>query len=192
MIDIKFKNEIISERIILKRPTLDFKTANMLFSYIEKNREHLEKWLPWVPNNTPETDSFSFLQSVQKGFETNTKGEYFIIEKSTGDFCGIIGIHVHNTPTKSEIALGYWQDKDKCGNGYITEAVQRAETEIFSQNIMRIIIENDTENIASVNIPKKLGYHLDGVLRSSFYSTYFKNYRDKNVWSKLNPSCHHR
>lgn len=188
MINIQIPKQIEGERIILSVPPLDFKTATTIYQIINRNRAYLRKWLMWVDHTQSPEDIFKFLQSVQTAFETKTKGEYTLIEKATGDICGFCGMHVHNKPENQHMSIGYWQDPAKCGHGYMREAVQLMENFCFSQNVMRLIIENDTENLPSINIPKKLGYHLDGVMRAAYYSNYFQNYRDKNVWSKLNPA----
>ncbi len=184
---IKFKDILDGEHITLKIPTANFETAYMLFDVINRNREHLGKWLPWVAKNTQPEHSYDFLQSIVKGFNENAKAEYFIYEKSTGDFCGICSAHTHFSPTHKYISLGYWLDKEKCGKGYMTEAVKLIEDDLFAQNTTRLIIQNDIENMGSINVPKRLGYHLEGIARADFYSEYLGSYRDIYTWSKLHP-----
>ena len=187
MNNIKFKEILAGEHITLKIPTANFETAHMLFSVVSRNREHLGKWLPWVAQNTQPEHSYHFLQSIVKGFNENTKAEYFIYEKSTSDFCGICSAHTHFSTTHKYISLGYWLDKEKCGKGYMTEAVKLIEDDLFAQNATRVIIQNDIENMGSVNVPKRLGYHLEGIARADFYSEYLNSYRDLYTWSKLHP-----
>ena len=188
MNNIKFKEILDGEHITLKIPTANFKTAHMLFNVISRNREHLGKWLPWVAKNTQPEHSYDFLQSIVKGFNENAKAEYFIYEKSTNDFCGICSAHTHFSPTHKYISFGYWLDKEKCGKGYMTEAVKLIEDDLFAQNATRLIIQNDIENMGSINVPKRLGYHLEGIARADFYSEYLGNYRDIYTWSKLHPN----
>jgi RimJ/RimL family protein N-acetyltransferase len=59
---------------------------------------------------------------------------------------------------------------------------------LFAQNTTRLIIQNDIENMGSVNVPKRLGYHLEGIARADFYSEYLGSYRDIYTWSKLHPN----
>ncbi len=68
------------------------------------------------------------------------------------------------------------------------EAVKLLEDDLFAQKAPRLVIKNDTENTGSINVAKRLGYHLDGVLRADFYSEYLQSYRDVNIWSKLHPN----
>ena len=70
----------------------------------------------------------------------------------------------------------------------MTEAVKAIEENLFSQNVPKLVIRNDTENSGSINVAKRLNYHLDCILRSDFYSDRLKSYRDVNIWSKLHPN----
>lgn len=172
-------------RIILRIPDATKKNAQIVFDAVAENKEEFRKWLPFPDKTNRAEDSFSFLQSVQKGFEQNERGEYFIFEKDTGDFCGIAGMFHEKSVHDDYWKIGYWQIKEKCGKGYVTEAVRAFENFLFENGVNRIEIKNDTRNIASANIPKRLGYHLDGVLRQTGYAPYFNDWRNVNVWSKL-------
>ena len=177
--------EIIGERIVLRIPDATFENAELVYQAVIDNKEEFRKWLPFPDKTKRPEDSFSFLQSVQKKFEQNESGEYFIIEKLTGDFCGIVSMMHKNNIHYSYWEIGYWQIKEKCGNGYMSEAVGYLEKFLFENDVNRIEIRNDTANAASANVAKRLGYHLDGVIRGARYSEYFENWRDTNVWSKL-------
>lgn len=66
------------------------------------------------------------------------------------------------------------------------EAVRLVENEFFSnENIIRIVIRNDVENIASANTTKSLGYKLEGIAVKEQWNTYLKKYRDMNHWAKV-------
>lgn len=187
MKNVIFKPKLESERLILQVPELTFENAQMLFETTNKNREHLEPWLPWISKVTEPCHSFVFLQNVIKSYLENKKAEYFIYEKSTGDFCGICSANMHDTLTQKYISFGYWLDKDKCKKGYMQETVKTIENNLFSQNVPKLVIRNDTGNFGSVNVAKKLNYHMDGILRSEYYSEKLKSYRDMYIWSKLHP-----
>lgn len=182
-----FKDQLTTERLILKTPSLDFETARMLFNVTERNRSHLEKWLPWIALCTSPVHSFEFLQSAVKSYNNGDKVEYFIYEKETSDFCGICSAKKHLSLTENYITLGYWLDKDKCGKGYMSEAVKTIEADMFSQNVPKIVIRNDTQNFGSVNVAKRLGYHMDCIYRAEYFSTHMNSFRDMYIWSKLHP-----
>lgn len=172
-------------RITLRIPDATFENAQIVFEAVKSNKEEFRKWLPFPDKTNCPEDSFQFLLSIQKAFEEGKNGEYFIFEKETGSFCGLCSMMHKKTIYDEYWEIGYWQIKEKCGKGYITEAIKALEDFLFKNGAVRIEIRNDTRNIASANVPKRLGYHLDGILRQTGYSTYFKNWRDTNIWSKI-------
>lgn len=184
MIELDLKEQLETERLILRIPEATFDNAQIQFATCDRNREHLRPYMNWISKTNVPEDSFGFLKHVQEDFKEGKKAEYWIVEKSTGDFCGLCSIHLHDGLYEYG-EIGYWQDEKKCGKGYITEAVKAIENNYFAQGLNRIEIRNDVENTPSINIPKRLGYHLDGVLRGAGSSDYFKGPRDINVWSKL-------
>lgn len=185
--NVQFPDELISEKVILQKPKADFKTATMVYACIDKNRDMLRPWLPWVDKTTAPEDTFCFLKETCSRFKENTACDYFVIERATGDFCGLCGIYIRRTSLSEYAKIGYWLDKDKQGHGYIGESVRLLEKMIFSQNIMRLIIQNDTANTSSARVAQRAGFQLESVMRAAHYSDYFKNYRNKNIWVKLNP-----
>ena len=74
---------------------------------------------------------------------------------------------------------------DAVGHGYMQEALKILEKEAFNAGLNRIWLWNDTQNIRSVNVTKRLNYHLDGVMRQDAWDEVHQRFRDTNVWSKL-------
>lgn len=184
MPSIKLSERLESERLLLRIPEATFENAQIQFKTTDRNRAHVGKWLNWVEKTQKPEDCFGFLNHVQESFTAGEKAGYWIIEKSTGDFCGMCSAALH-TDEQEYASIGYWLDISKCKKGYITEAVKMIEDNLFPQGLVRMEIRNDIENIPSANIPKKLEYHLDGILRQASTSSYFKTPRDINVWSKI-------
>ena len=50
---------------------LEERHAPALFKVVEREREHLREWLPWVDATKCEDDSLSFIRSVLEQFVTN-------------------------------------------------------------------------------------------------------------------------
>ncbi len=81
--------------------------------------------------------------------------------------------------------IGYWMARKMQGKGYMTKAVLLLEQVAFANGFNRLEIRNDPENPNSVNVAKRAGYHLDGILRQDRWNPYYKRFADTNVWSKL-------
>lgn len=181
IISFDWPNEFIGDRIILRIPEATFENAEKIFKLIDQNREHIRKGLAFPIKITRKEDTFQWLEHVQKAFKEQSKGEYGMYERSTGQLYGICTM-VRLYDFSYEIQ--YWLAEDKCGHGYMSEAVSLLEKFLFKNGVIRIQIRNEVQNVASGNIPKRLGYHLDGVLRQSHYSHYLNAYMDVNMWSK--------
>ncbi len=177
----EFKEEIIGDRIILRKYPVTFDMAQQIFALTDESRDCLRTFLPWPDLTVQPEDSFAFIYESNKAWKTKEKAEYGIWNKETGTLMGGIGImHFHDNDSAE---IGYWLATRFQGNGYMREAVQLLENEFFP-TLIRIVIRNDVKNIRSANVPAKIGYHLDGVMRSSL--KYLDgHYGDMNVWTKL-------
>ena len=54
---------------MLELRSFHIEMADDLFALVEKNREHLQKWLTWVPHNKSPSDSLSFFRDGPKSVE---------------------------------------------------------------------------------------------------------------------------
>jgi len=179
--------KIVSERIVLVRPyPASFELAKEIFEKVELSRKTLRDWLPWVDGTkTPEDEYMGWLVNwCEKNWKEGRGFAYLIRHKKTKAVLGAIDLMRYIEQNKSA-EIGYWLSDDAVGHGYITEAVHTLEKIGFEQGLNRIVIANDAENVRSVNVTKRCGYHLDGVMRKEQWSERWGSFRDHNVWSKL-------
>lgn len=177
----EFKDEIVGERIILKRHPLTFEMARDLFHVVDLSRDCLGVFLPWVQKTLKPEDSFSFLVSADTDWKNKTKAQYGIFNRETQEYMGIASVVHFNEFDSAEI--GYWLGTAFQRKGYMQEAVRLLEKE-FLPNLIHLIIRNDVDNLRSANVAEKLGYHKDGIIRSALkYPD--GHYGDINVWTKL-------
>lgn len=147
--------------IELRRIKPTFELATEVFAIVDQNREYLGQWLPWVAHTNSVTDEYDGLSHVYKDEWT-----YLIFKDNK--VIGSIGF-VKRSESKKKLEIGYWLDKKFSGQGIMTNAVKILEKVVFDTDDWRKIeIHCDTNNISSQNIPKRLDYHLDGVLRQDF------------------------
>lgn len=179
--------EIIeTERLLLVKPEQKFALAQEIFAAVEISRATLRQWLPWVDATLSPDDEYSsyLLNYCAANWQKHSGFPYIIRLKDTNDFIGSVDLMgADDKHHKGEI--GYWLCDNAVGHGYMQEAVLALEKTGFAQGLNRIIIKNDTRNLRSVNVAKRCGYHLDGVLRQDRWSEYSKMFVDTNVFSKL-------
>lgn len=112
------------------------------------------------------------VELLQAEFEKfkDTEIQLAIIEKSTGDYIGVVGLHSIN-PTchhaEFRILIG---EKDHWGKGLGTEALQMISAYAFDVlNLNKVWLGVSTANLRAFNSYKKAGFKKEGVLRQEIY-----------------------
>lgn len=176
---------ITTERLILQRPVVSMELAREIHTAVMASLKNLEQWLPWAKPTYTLDDEVKYLtENCDKGWKEKTNFAYIIRTKSDGRFLGVIDFIKIDEKNKST-EIGFWLQDNAVGNGYMVEAVLGLEKAAFAAGCERVEIENDARNIRSVNVAKRAGYHLDGIMRHQKWSDYDNMFIDINVWSKL-------
>lgn len=179
----KFKDELIGERITLKRLIPSQELAEIMFETIDANREHLRSWLPWEKPTLKVEDSFNYLTEHEKDYREGKKVGYGVYLDDK--YMGNIGFFDIDEKNKSG-EIGYWLSSEFGKSGYMTEALGVLEKEIFNNlGINRINIKCDEKNIGSKRVAEKCGYLLEGTLREDTYSEHFDDFRNTLFFSKI-------
>ena len=163
--------------------TWNQETAPSLFALIDSNREHLGRWLPWVPLVTTIADSEKFINDSLASWEQQRSLELGIWKGT--ELVGCIGLHeldrLHN-----KTSIGYWLGAEFQGQGFMTQAVQALVEYCFMERqFHRVEIRAAVDNEASRAIPERLGFTQEGILRDA--ELVAGRYLDTVVYSKLNP-----
>ena len=176
------RENILSERIALKRATFNVETAERIYATIDKCRDVFSPWLGWVEETHSQENILKFLEKVNVDWDNNAQ---FVYEIYMGKkFIGLISV-INVAWQHKRAEIGYWLDTDYTGKGYMSEAVVIIEKELFDNDFNRIVIHTDVLNQCSANVAIKAGYKFEGILRQNIYSISQKRYRDQNIFSKL-------
>lgn len=177
-------HEVHSERLTLKIPTNTPETAALFWKALQANRAVIREWFSWVDDIQTTTEAQKNIERLIQKFSTKKNAQYFIYEKDTGDFCGMVGF-MRYYPLHRRGELAYWMDARKQGKGYMTEALSALEKDLFNRGVNRISLHIDTGNVASEKMAKRLGYVLEGTLRDYIYSPQHGSHRDFHIFTKL-------
>ncbi|MBF0361150.1 MAG: GNAT family N-acetyltransferase [Oligoflexia bacterium] len=162
---LKFKEIIETKRLIIRK--YQQKRHEEIFNIIESERKRLEEFLPWTDLIKAPEDELKFIRQSFALWKKGTTFNLMLISKDTNEFVG--GIGIFNIKMKSESCeIGYWLAKEYEGKGLISEAVMALENYLFEIGFYRIEIRCSKHNSRSCNIPKKLGYTQDGILRKDY------------------------
>jgi RimJ/RimL family protein N-acetyltransferase len=127
---------------------------------IESSYPELRRWMAWA-QTVPSGDAMSAVIAVGvASFEADREWQYALREAASGELVGGAGLHRRGGPDALEI--GYWVRTDRTGRGYATSAARALTDAAFasSSECDRVEIHMDQANLASVAVPRKLGYRL--------------------------------
>ena len=149
----------INDKIRLELVKADM--AHVIFETINRDREYLRKWLPFVNYTLEVSDTERFLESVAN----SSKDEIFSIWYKE-EFAGLIGFKdTDRVNRKTEI--GYWLAKNMQGKGIITACVQKLCRYAFQKlKLNRVQIKVAEQNTRSEAIPRKLNFCFEGIERA--------------------------
>ncbi len=156
--------------------------AQDLFEVIDKEREYLLKWLPFVEYTKSVSDTERFVNTVVNA--PAEMFEYIFTIRKLDKFIGLIGFKdTDRVNQKTEI--GYWISEKSQKQGIVTKSVNRLCQFAFHKcNINRVQIKCAVGNTPSINIPKKLGFTLEGIERDGELLS-GDIFTDLEIYSKL-------
>ncbi len=141
--------------------------GEQLFLEIEKSRNVLCQWLPWVDSVKCQADSEITARSFYADYVL--RKNFNLVMSLNGRIIGGVGISDINW-TIRRMNIGCWCSVGYHGKGYVTEGVNAlAEFAFAHLNAQKLLIVCDSENTKSINVAERCGFTLEvealGVLR---------------------------
>ncbi len=138
--------------------------AEELCAAIDRNRQRLREWLPWVRDGFDIGATRRFLEGAIA--DNNMGIALTMMIRSKGVLCGAIGLHRFNLHRASSI--GYWIDAAHEGQGIVTRACRTiVDTGFRDYGLHRIEIQCAEDNSRSSAIAMRLGFTEEGLLRDA-------------------------
>ncbi|GAA1500257.1 GNAT family N-acetyltransferase [Streptomyces synnematoformans] len=155
--------------------------AAELAAFTDRNRAHLEPWLPWAHTVTDEESAQRFLQ-VYADKQARDAGRIFAI-RLDGALAGGMIYRLFDTEQGS-CELGAWLAPEAQGRGLVTAASRRMiDWAVGVRGLARVEWLVDPANKASIAVARRLGMTHEGTLRSLFEMAGTRH--DLQVWSLL-------
>jgi len=160
---------------------LEERHAPEVFAVVDRERNYLREWLPWVDMSTEVEDTLNFIKTSLQQFAGN---DGFSAGIWSGDeFIGGIGTHRIDWLYR-RVEIGYWIAQKYQGRGIVTDACRAVIDHAFDEwKLNRVEIHCATGNAKSCAIPKRLGFQLEGLLREAQLLN--GEYLDINVYGML-------
>lgn len=172
--------ELIGQKVILRPRTHQYDEA--LFQLIDSSRAFLREFLFWVDETRSVEDVCKITNIFQENWKNQKSFEYVFLDKKSGRLVGAGGIHTLSYD-HHYAEFGYYLNQNAVGNGYVTEAVQLLEQQLFKRGIHRLEIECDVNNQASAAVAQRCGFTEEGILRGVRFA--YGSYRDLRMFAKL-------
>ena len=161
--------------------TLKLSMTDIIFETIDRDRDFLNYWLPFVEYTQNKSDTENFIKSLVNQQEKKKDVVYSIWYKQ--EFAGLIGFKETDWINR-KTELGYWLAERMQGKGIITACTEKLIRFAFQKlNMNRIQVKIAVGNSKSVAIPKKLGFKFEGVEREG--ERHKNKYHDLEVYSLL-------
>lgn len=146
---------------------LDATDSRDLWTSVEASRSALEPWLPWVPFSTDLDASGRYAEASAADWDAARACRFSMRDRQTKRFVGVIGLesfaHLHES-----VELGYWLRTDSTGKGLMTEAGRAVLDWAFGPiNAHRVRVAAATDNHASLNVIRRLGFRFEGIARQA-------------------------
>lgn len=176
----KLPERIVGEKVILERRAHCHDED--LFRLIDDSRDFLREYLFWVDDTKILDDVIKVTDIFSKNWDDENSFEYVFLDAKNGAMVGAGGIHTVSYMNRMA-EYGYYLNKNAKGKGYISEAVQLLEKELFAKGIHRLVIECDEKNLASAAVAERCGFAFEGLLRDAKFA--YGEFRNEKVYSKL-------
>ncbi len=175
-------SEMESERLIMRPPRPG--DGERINAVVRECATELERWMSWA-NPTPEPAATEkWCREAASKFTSREALHYIVHLRDSDTIIGFCGIHRLNWDVPM-FEIGYWLRTSHCGRGYMTEAVTRLVRMAFDNlGANRVEIRVDVKNDRSRRVAERLGFKLDGILRSDARGAE-KELRDTCIYSKI-------
>ena len=155
----QFPQIIKTPRLVLRTVLPTDENAKMFLDVIEANRDYLEAW----------QGHFGQLHTVDE-VRKKLEQRYTQISQNENVLFGIF--HNDNLIGRirffhikgNECEIGYWLIKSANGNGFMSEALNALEQELFKFGFTKIKLDIDNGNAPSESLAKRNGYVLENRL----------------------------
>ena len=154
-----FPKIIKTQRLVLRCVEPTKKNALMLLNIIEQNRDYFMNWQGHFGELKTIDDVIAYLTKRANQIETN-QGMCFYIYHNYNIIGRIRFFNIQNNGCE----IGYWLIRSANGNGFMSEALQALETELFKFGFNKITLDIDNGNKQLENLAKRNKYKLEKVL----------------------------
>jgi RimJ/RimL family protein N-acetyltransferase len=155
--------------------------APAIVSCVDGDAE-IARWLDQVPQPYTVEHALGYIRA--EGEE-----KYALTDAATGEVLGSIGLTWNATRDVAEI--GYWLRASARGRGVTTRALALVTRHAVEAGAARVQLRADVENVPSRRVAEKVGFMLEGILRSAHWNSRLGRRQDWAMYSLLPDELQH-
>ncbi|MEV4744429.1 GNAT family protein [Streptomyces sp. NPDC049555] len=157
--------------------------AEEYLAHIDRSREFIGRYIALADHATDLASARAFLQGYADKALADTGRLYGIWRQGT--LVGGVLFRTFDTE-RQNCELGSWLEESAVGHGLVTRAcTMLIDWAVEVRGMHRMEWHVSSANAASINVAKRLGMTLDGVLRESYPHQGVRH--DMEIWSVLAP-----
>lgn len=157
-------DEFETQRLLLRSPV--WGDGALVNKAILESLDALRPWMPWATKEPTVDESEENVRRARLRYLERSDLRLHVFEKETGELIGSSGLHRIDWEAR-KFEIGYWIRTLWGGRGFMTEAVAGImDLAIIQLQANRVEIRCDARNLRSSAIAERLGFKLEGVLRS--------------------------
>jgi len=155
---------IVTPRLHLRVP--EAADSVELNATVSASFSELTPWLPWAQEPQTLADSEEYCRRSREKWLADECLNLLMVTKSDGAIIGGTGYPRLDWKVP-RFEIGYWCSTAAVGGGYVTEATYALAAYAFSElSAARVELRVDDLNESSWRVAQRLGFRLEGVLRS--------------------------
>ncbi len=165
----------------IRLESLNLSMAAIIFETIDRDRQYLKQWLPFVNFTHEMSDTEKFIQNVVNQPQPAQNEVYSIWYNE--EFAGLIGFKDTDW-INHKTELGYWIAEKMQGRGIISSCVKELVRFSFKKlKLNRVQIKVAVGNEKSGAVAKRLGFRFEGIEREG--ELHKNKYLDLQIYSML-------
>jgi len=178
----KAPERIETARLVLRRPTGN--DAAAIFTRYAADLE-VTRFVAW-PRHVSIAETREFLAFSDAGWESSAAGAYLAESRADGRLLGSTGIHFE---TAERASTGYVFARDAWGKGFATEALHAMVALGESLHVRRLYALCHTENLASIRVLEKSGFHREAFLPKHTVFPNLRSLEPSDVFVYVRPAA---
>jgi ribosomal-protein-serine acetyltransferase len=139
--------------------------AEALYTLVDRNRDYLREWLPWLDDTTEQRHVEDFIKSMVAQMADGRGLACLVVFR--GNIVGVVSYNTIVSSTRTGY-IGYWLDQDHNGKGIMTKSVEKLIEIGFDElGLRKVEIRCAVGNTKSRAIPERLGLKEEAVIRNA-------------------------